>query len=73
MFEVTVDDIIDVCLKHINLLEKHKPGIASVNLSKKHINYYLKSFKNSSHYRRKIMRCDNIDDIKRNINLIKIN
>ena len=59
-----VNDIDTVCLEHIKLLEKYKPNIVCVNLSKKHINYYLKNFNNSSLYRTEIMRCDNISDIK---------
>ena len=65
IFNVSLDEIISICLEHINLLEKYKPNIACVNLSKKHINYYLKNFKNSSLYRREIMICNNIEDIKK--------
>ncbi len=62
---VQIKDIIKTCLKHISLLEKYKSSIACLNLSKKHINYYLKNFKNSSNYRKELMRCDDIDDIKK--------
>ena len=62
--DVFVKDIVEISLNHVSLLEKHKPGIASVNLSKKHINYYLKGFNNSSYYRKKIMRSETIKDIK---------
>ena len=65
---ITVNDIILTCLEHIKLLEEHKSTIACVNLSKKHINYYLKNFKNSSLFRKKIMVCDKIDDIKNILN-----
>ena len=62
--KVGICDIVNICLEHIELLEKYKSNIACVNLSKKHINYYLKNFKNSSNYRREIMRKENIDEIK---------
>ena len=63
--DITINDIILTCLEHVSLLERYKSTIACVNLSKKHINYYLKNFPNSSIYRREIMICDNISDIKR--------
>jgi len=62
--DVSIKDIINTCLRHISLLEKYKSSIACLNLSKKHINYYLKNFKNSSNYRKELMRRDNINDIK---------
>ena len=62
---IDIKDITKTCLKHISLLEKHKSSIACLNLSKKHINYYLKNFKNSSNYRKELMRCNDIDDIKK--------
>ena len=67
----SINDIINICLKHIALLENDKPGIASVNLSKKHLSYYLKNFKNSSNWRREIMRCNNTQSMKRILNLIQ--
>ena len=63
--DITINDIILTCLEHISLLERYKSNIACVNLSKKHINYYLKNFANSSIYRREIMICDNINDMKK--------
>tara|TARA_B100000579_G_scaffold235665_1_gene193250 strand:+ start:100 stop:1056 length:957 start_codon:yes stop_codon:yes gene_type:complete len=65
LMSIGIKDITKICLKHISLLEKHKSSIACLNLSKKHINYYLKNFKNSSNYRKELMRCDNINDIKK--------
>tara|TARA_Y100000590_G_C15730259_1_gene1016721 strand:- start:1767 stop:2723 length:957 start_codon:yes stop_codon:yes gene_type:complete len=62
--EISIKDIINTCLEHIDLLEEYKSSIACINLSKKHINYYLKNFKNSSHFRKDIMRCDEIEKIK---------
>ena len=71
VFEVSVNEIIDTCLEHIYLLEENKPSTAAVNLSKKHINFYLKGFKNSSKYRIDLMRKDNIEDIKKGLLEIK--
>ncbi len=63
--EVSLGKIISICIEHIELLEQYKSSIACVNLSKKHINYYLKDFKNSSNYRRDIMMQDEIIEIKK--------
>ena len=60
----TFIDKVDTCLDHVSLLEKHKNEIACINLSKKHISYYIKSFKNSSKWRKKIMASNSIRDIK---------
>ena len=57
-------DIAEVCIAHITLLEESKNIKASVNLSKKHINFYLKNFNNSSTYRKRLMLTDNTDDMK---------
>jgi tRNA-dihydrouridine synthase B len=65
IIDISLNEIISICQKHIKLLEKYKSNIACVNLSKKHINYYLKNFKNSSLHRREIMLCSNIEDIKK--------
>ncbi len=65
LISIGIKDITKTCLKHISLLEKHKSSIACLNLSKKHINYYLKNFKNSSNYRKELMRCNDISDIKK--------
>ena len=59
----SIKNIIDVCIKHIKLLSLNKSEIASTNLSKKHINYYLRNFPNSSFWRKKLMVCDNVEDM----------
>ena len=69
--KTSLNEIIDTCLEHINLLEENKPSTAAVNLSKKHINFYLKGFNNSSKYRIDLMRKDNIVDIKKGLLEIK--
>ena len=62
--ELTVNDILFQCLKHLNLLVEDKSEKVALNLSKKHINYYLKGFKDSSKYRKKIMGCENVIEIQ---------
>ena len=61
---ISITDKINLCLYHISLLEKHKNEIACINLSKKHINFYIKNFDKSSDWRKKIMRMENINDIR---------
>ena len=64
-FRPTTCDIIHTCLEHVDLLHANKSLIASVNLSKKHLNYYLKNFKNSSHWRRELMLCNDTENMKK--------
>ena len=64
IYKTTLKDVINVCIEHIELLEEHKSSIACINLSKKHINFYLKNFKNSSIYRKELMKQEKIEDIK---------
>ena len=59
----SLKQIITTCKQHIKLLKENKSSIASVNLSKKHLNFYLKNFHNSSIYRKKLMLCDNTKDM----------
>ena len=56
-----------ICLEHIRLLEKYKSNTACLNLSKKHINYYIKNFSNSSMQRKKLMKLDSITTIKKEL------
>ena len=53
-----------MCKKHIKLLEENKTKVASINLSKKHLSYYLKGFDNSSYWRKKIVRSVSTDDMR---------
>jgi tRNA-dihydrouridine synthase B len=69
--KVTVCNIVDLCIEHIELLESNKSSQAAVNLSKKHINFYMKGFENSSKYRIDLMRKDTIEEIKRTLLEIK--
>ena len=60
----TMVDLINVCIKHVSLLEKNKNEIGCINLSKKHLNFYIKNFKDSSMWRKKIMSFNDINEIK---------
>ena len=64
-------DKINVCIDHILLLEKHKNSIASINLSKKHINFYLRNFNGSSNFRKNLMVQDNIKNILNQLEKIR--
>ena len=64
-------DKINVCIDHILLLEKHKNSIASINLSKKHINFYLRNFSGSSNFRKNLMVLDDIKNILNQLEKIR--
>ena len=55
--------VIDTCKDHIRLLKENKSEKVSVNLSKKHLSWYLKDFNNAGLYRKSIMRSNTIDEI----------
>ena len=55
--------VIDTCKDHIRLLKDNKSEKVSVNLSKKHLSWYLKDFNNAGLYRKSIMRSNTIDEI----------
>ena len=58
-----LDTVKKTCIEHIKLLIENKAEKVSVGLSKKHLSWYLKGFKNSSIYRKEIMYCENVNDI----------
>jgi len=62
--------VVSTCKEHINLLRHNKSEQVSVNLSKKHLSWYLKDFKNAAVYRKNIMKSDNIDNILEVLNSI---
>ena len=64
-------DKLNICIDHILLLEKHKNSIASINLSKKHINFYLRNFNGSSNFRKNLMVQDNIKNILNQLEKIR--
>ena len=66
---IEIYDIFKMCKDHVKLLEKYKHDKVVLNLSKKHLSYYLKHFKNSSYYRKKIMGSTNINQIKEILNI----
>ena len=55
--------LLKTCKNHIKLLIENKPTKVSVNLSKKHLSYYIKGFSGASDLRTNIMRCNTIDEI----------
>ena len=61
--ELTLDTIIDTCKEHVHLLIKNKSPKVSINLSKKHLSFYLKGFEGASIYRSEIMKSENTNDI----------
>ena len=61
---VTLKEIIKTSIDHINLLNSYKHPKVAVNLSKKHLSYYLKGFNGASNHRKKIMSMDNIKEIE---------
>lgn len=69
--KINLTDIVDTCFYHIELLKKYKNDKVVINLSKKHLSYYLKKFNNSSLYRKEIMKSETIDDIERVLSNIK--
>ena len=58
-----LDTVKKTCIEHIKLLIENKAEKVSVGLSKKHLSWYLKGFKNSSIYRKEIMYCENVNDM----------
>ena len=70
--KVPVSEIKKVCLKHIDLLIKNKSEKVSLNLSKKHLSYYLKNFDQAGMYRKSVVRCDAIADVIKIIESIDI-
>ena len=62
---VTLDEIINTSIDHIDLLISYKHPKVAVNLSKKHLSYYLKGFSGASNHRKKIMALDNVVEIKK--------
>tara|TARA_Y100000590_G_scaffold389728_1_gene464972 strand:- start:26 stop:817 length:792 start_codon:yes stop_codon:yes gene_type:complete len=59
----TLAETIKLCKKHVNLLIENKPDKVAINLSKKHLGYYIKGFTKSSIHRKEIMKIENISEI----------
>jgi tRNA-dihydrouridine synthase B len=65
-----IKELKKMCIYHVNLLKKNKPLQIAINLSKKHLSYYLKSFNGASEYRKKIMKCNKLEDIIDILNML---
>ncbi len=67
----SINEIKKVCLSHIDLLIKNKTEKVSLNLSKKHLSYYLRNFSQAGMYRKNIMRCEKIAEVIKSIKSIQ--
>ena len=67
VIKTTLDEVLEVSMEHIKLLESTKHPKVAINLSKKHLSYYLKGFNNASMHRKTIMSLENLNDIKQYI------
>ena len=68
---VSLHEVIDTCINHIDLLKEYKNDITSTNLSKKHINFYIKGFKDSSSWRKKLMKQTSVSNMKKTLTEMK--
>ena len=71
IMDVNLNDILDTCISHYNLLKENKEERVCVNLTKKHFSWYLKGFKNASDWRKKILFSKNINEIEDAIKSMK--
>lgn len=69
--EVTISDILKICIKHYSLLKENKEERVCLNLTKKHFSWYLKGFKNASLWRKKILFSNDISEIEDTIRLME--
>ena len=58
-----LDIVVSTCKEHIQLLIDNKSDKVSINLSKKHLSWYLKDFKNAALYRKDIMGSEDIESM----------
>ena len=70
--ELRLNNLVDVCKYHFNLLKEHKEERVCINLTKKHFSWYLKGFTNASTWRKKILFATNIDEISKILNSMSI-
>lgn len=69
--EISLEERIDMILKHIDLLEKQKnPKVANLEM-RTHIGYYLKGIKGAASLKQKIFKINNLDDLKKEIKEFK--
>ncbi len=55
----------DTCREHFELLKSYHTERVTVNLSKKHVNWYLKGFPGAANWRRQFMSCDTSAEVDR--------
>jgi len=67
----TLFEIIEICQRHFYLLKEDNNDRVCVNLAKKHINYYLRGFKEASKWRKKFMGTDKSDEIYNLLQIMK--
>ena len=68
---IEISDILEVCVKHFNLLKENREERVCVNLTKKHFSWYLKGFKNAASWRKKILFSKDISEIENTIDSMK--
>ena len=69
--DINLEAILKICKKHIKLFIKDKASKVSVNLSKKHLSYYIKGFNGASDLRKEIMSCTTSKSILEILDKIK--
>ncbi|MBC8257072.1 MAG: tRNA dihydrouridine synthase DusB [Candidatus Marinimicrobia bacterium] len=55
--------IINIARRHFKMLREYYNNSLSLNLSKKHYNYYFKGFDGASYWRKQFMQIEDTDDI----------
>ena len=68
--DVTISDKVFLCNKHHSMLRKEKTEHTCLNLTKKHYSWYLKGFSNAAYWRTEFMKCVNLDDFDRVLELM---
>jgi len=58
-----LSQIINIAQRHFSMLTEYYNNSLSVNLSKKHFNYYFKGFNGASNWRKQFMKIKNTDEI----------
>ena len=58
-----IGQIIDIARRHFLMLTEYYNNNLSVNLAKKHFNYYFKGFDGASFWRKQFMQIENTDEI----------
>ena len=71
VIDVSLNEILETCINHYNLLKENKEERVCVNLTKKHFSWYLKGFKNASDWRKKILFSKDINEIENAIKSMK--